>query len=268
MVHLREIRIDPDPTAEGFPHDVPIIRDLESIVFTTPVTFLVGENGCGKSTLMEAIACSLRLAAVGSEDLERDPTLAAVRELASRFRQVWSASRTHRGFFLRAEDFFGYAKRIAEMTAEAHAEIESIDREYEGRSELAKTLAKGAHRKGIEETRRRYGDGLDAQSHGESFLKLFQTRLAPDGIYLLDEPEAPLSPLRQLALLSLMKRSVEDDRCQFVIATHSPILMAYPGARILSCDHVPIEEVGWENLEHVQLTRDFLNAPERFLRQL
>jgi len=256
------------PSASGFPGEVPIIRELRSIEFSTEVTFLVGENGCGKSTLMESIACALDLVAVGSQSLDSDPTLAAVRELSRNFRQVWSIQRVRRGFFLRAEDFFGYAKRIAELAAEARSEIEAIDRDWEGRSDYAKSLAKGAHRKGLSAIEDRYGAGLDAQSHGESFLKLFQTRLVPDGIYLLDEPEAPLSPLRQLALLSLIKTSVEQDRCQFIIATHSPILMAYPGARILSCDSAPMEEVPWDELEHVQLTRDFLANPERYLRRL
>ena len=114
---------------------------------------------------------------------------------------------------------------------------------------------------------KKYGENLDANSHGESFLKLFQSRFVPGGLYLLDEPEAPLSPQRQLALLSMLKEMVSED-AQFIIATHSPILMAFPEAVILSFDTHPIKEVKWEEIEHVSLTRAFLNNPSSFLRHL
>jgi predicted ATPase len=113
----------------------------------------------------------------------------------------------------------------------------------------------------------RYGEDADARSHGESFLNLFQSRFVPGGLYLLDEPEAPLSPQRQLALLSMLKEMTAQDS-QFVIATHSPILMALPGADILSFDHAPPRRLPYEKVEHVSLTRDFLNNPEAFLRHL
>ena len=113
----------------------------------------------------------------------------------------------------------------------------------------------------------RYGEYLDANSHGESVLKLFQSRLVPGGLYLLDEPEAALSPQSQLAFLAMIKDSV-DDGSQFLIATHSPILMAIPGATIFSFDQCPVGEVEFEDLEHVNLMRDFLARPERFLRHL
>jgi predicted ATPase len=114
---------------------------------------------------------------------------------------------------------------------------------------------------------RRYGVDLDANSHGESFLKLFQSRLLPGGLYILDEPEAPLSPQSQLALISMI-RATAAAGAQFIIATHSPILLAYPGATIYSCDTVPLTQVSYEDLDHVNIMRDFLNAPERYLRQL
>ena len=109
---------------------------------------------------------------------------------------------------------------------------------------------------------------LDHRSHGESFFSFFQARFVPDGLYLLDEPEAPLSPLRQLAFLSLIKPLVEKQRAQFIIATHSPILMAYPGATILNFDVLPIAPIAYDDLEHVRLTRDFLRDPASFLRHL
>jgi len=119
----------------------------------------------------------------------------------------------------------------------------------------------------IQALERRYGQGLDSASHGESFLQLFQSRFVPGGLYLLDEPEVPLSPLRQLSLIALLKEMVEQ-QAQFIIATHSPILLAFPGATILSFDSLPLKAVGFEQLEHVNLTRDFLNDPQAFLRHL
>jgi predicted ATPase len=113
----------------------------------------------------------------------------------------------------------------------------------------------------------RYGENLDANSHGEGFMKLFESRLMPNGLYLLDEPEAALSPIRQLSLLSMMKQMVGQD-CQFIIATHSPILMAFPSASILSFDTQPVAEVAYDDLEHVRLTKAFLSDPEAFLRRL
>jgi predicted ATPase len=115
--------------------------------------------------------------------------------------------------------------------------------------------------------RGQYGRDLNDFSHGESFLEFFQARIVPGGLYILDEPEVPLSPVRQLGLLSLMKQMVEQD-AQFIVATHSPILMAFPGATILSFDESPPRPVAYEELEHVTLTRDFLNNPEQFLRHL
>jgi predicted ATPase len=114
---------------------------------------------------------------------------------------------------------------------------------------------------------RRYGVDLDANSHGQSFLRLFQSRFVPEGLYLLDEPEAPLSPQSQLALMAMMSDMIAK-RGQFIIATHSPILLGFPGARIYSFDAPPVSEVEYASLEHVALTREFLNAPERFLRHL
>ena len=114
---------------------------------------------------------------------------------------------------------------------------------------------------------RRYGVNLDANSHGQSFLKLFQSRFVPGGLYLLDEPEAPLSPQSQLALIAMISDMIAQDS-QFIIATHSPILLGFPDALIYSFDRTPVEAVPFEELDHVVITRDFLNAPERFLRHL
>jgi predicted ATPase len=252
----------------AFPFSVPAIRSLKSLDVGTPVTFFVGENGSGKSTLLEGIAAAARLPAVGSADVPRDDTLEAQRRLGKALRLSWTIRAT-RGFFLRAEDFFGFTKRLARERAELALELMEIETEYRAkdRSKTAKGLAQGPMRASLAEMERRYGKDLDANSHGQGFLKLFQSRFVPGGLHLLDEPEAPLSPQSQLALLVMIGEMVAQD-AQFVIATHSPILLAFPGARIYNFDATPVAEVAYEALEHVRVTRDFLNAPERYLKRI
>ena len=263
---LREISRKPRGDERAFPFSVPAIRQLESLKVDTPVTFFDGENGSGKSTLLEGIAAAARLPAVGSADLGADATLGAQRTLGNALKLVWNR-RTTRGFFLRAEDFFGFAKRISAMRAEFLQRIEELEVEYADRSAWAKGLAMGPAHASLADMERRYGVDLDANSHGQSFLKLFRSRFVPGGLYLLDEPEAPLSPQSQLALMVMMQDMLAQD-AQFVIATHSPILLAFPGARIYSFDQVPVAEVPYAELEHVVLTREFLNDPARYLRAL
>ena len=266
MIHLRSIRQKGINEKDGFPFTVPVIRALEEIEFHTPVTFFVGENGSGKSTLMETIACAAGSVTVGSESVKTDPSLAHVRKLADDLRLTWT-KRTHRGFFLRAEDFFGYAKQMAQTRLELEDDIKKVDDEYRGRSKFAKDLAKMPHAGELNAIKNRYGEGLDTRSHGESFLALFQSRFVPNGLYLLDEPEAPLSPIRQLAFLSALKQMIAEES-QFIIATHSPIIMAFPDAEILSFDDGQIRKVKYDELEHVTLTKAFLNDPETYLRYL
>ncbi len=266
-MHLRSIALPDRATLPArFPFTVPAVASLTALAFTSPVTFMVGENGCGKSTLLEAIACAAGSIAVGSEGIERDRTLAAVRELGKRLKLTWSL-RTRRGFFLRAEDFFGYANRMAQLREELQRDLDEVDAAYVGRSRTAQPYARAAYQAELNALQRSYGDGLDVRSHGESFLGLFQARFVPGGLYLLDEPEAPLSPLRQLSFLVLLQQMVAQE-AQFIIATHSPIVMAFPDAAILSMDGETIERVAYEDLEHVRITRGFLNHPERYLARL
>src|SRR5436309_12243352 len=135
------------------------------------------------------------------------------------------------------------------------------------RSKYAEGLAQGPLASALTGMERRYGVDLDANSHGQSFLKLFQSRFVPGGLYLVDEPEAPLSPQSQLALLAMIGDMVSQD-AQFIIATHSPMLLAFPDAQIYSFDKTPLAAVAYEELDHVRITRDFLNAPQRYLHQI
>jgi predicted ATPase len=270
MVFLASLRRRPAPPADPadaapapFPWSLPLVRNLETLAFTTPVTFLVGENGSGKSTLLEGIAAGMGAVAAGSRDIERDATLRAAHAFAAGF--VFSRRRHARTrLFLRAEDVFGYTARLtAEMAdlAEIERDLAKLP-EGPGRNR-ATAMARGER----QALANRYGADPDARSHGETFLALLQTRLVPNGLYFLDEPETPLSPSRVLALMALLADRVAHG-CQFIIATHSPMLMALPGATILHAEGGMLGEVAWNDLEHVRVTRAFLNDPQAILRKL
>jgi predicted ATPase len=269
VLPLRSLTLVRNAPAAGFPFDVPAIAALEELRFEAPVTCFVGENGSGKSTLLEAIAWAAGSIAAGSEGLERDETLGHVRALGDALRLTWN-KRTRRGFFLRAEDFFGMVKSTRIRMAGLAADVERTETEAEhaGLHDGERERITAPYRGSLTALRGRYGDDPDAASHGEQFLAFFKSRFVPGGLYLLDEPEAPLSPQSQLALVALLKEVCEARSAQFVIATHSPIVMATPGAALLSFDARPPEPVAWEDVEHVSLLRDFLNRPESFLRHL
>ena len=265
MIHLRSLSLSPEKRGTGFPFSVPTISTLPDVEFETPVTFFVGENGSGKSTLLEAIAIATKLPAVAAAPTKDDDTLKAQRSLANALRLAW-AHRTHRGFFLRAEDFFGFARSLSRERDEFRKQVAQIEVDYKERSAFARGLALGPVRSSLSATEQTF-EKVEANSHGQAFFQLFRSRFVPGGLYLLDEPETPLSPLSQLALLAMLQDMVGQD-AQFIIATHSPILLALPGARILDFDAKPVRWETYEELEHVKLTREFLADPERFLRRL
>jgi len=267
-IHLASLSRRRGGGDDAFPFTVPAIGTLDGLPLERPVTFFVGENGSGKSTLLEGIAAAARLPAIGSADLPRDETLAAQRRLGKALRLSWQKKAT-RGFFLRAEDFFGFTKRLARERAELLMEMREVSTQYraQDRSKYAEGLAQGPLASSLASMEQRYGIDLDANSHGQSFLKLFQSRFVPGGLYLLDEPEAPLSPQSQLALLAMIGDMVDQD-AQFIIATHSPMLLAFPDAQIYSFDKTPVASVSYDDLDHVRITRDFLNAPARYLKQI
>lgn len=270
MIHLRSLQFSTIDAARAqvFPFSVPAIAALSGsrLAFPSEVTFLIGENGSGKSTLLEALACALGSITVGSEQAEHDTSLQEVRALAKSILLDWS-KKTRRGFFMRSEDFFGYARRMKQLRDALEQDLREIETDT-SLSPTARAYGKLPYAREIAEMQRRYGTGLDAYSHGESFFTLFQARFVPDGLYLLDEPEAPLSPMRQLALISMLKTMVTERGAQFIIATHSPILMAFPGAAIYSFDGGQVQPIAYDQTEHVALTREFLNHPQRFLQHL
>jgi predicted ATPase len=251
----------------GFPFTVPTIASLQTLDLDVPVTCFVGENGSGKSTLLEAIAIAAALPSAGAAGrAQDDPTLTDQLWLSRALKLTWR-TRNNRGFFLRAEDFFGFQNLLKRERAEFEETLQRMEVEYADRSAHAKGLAMGPLRASVREMEQRYGADPDAKSHGEAFLNFFQQRLVPKGLYLMDEPEAALSPQRQLTLLAMMFDLIAEG-AQFIIATHSPLLLAYPGARIYSFDETPVAQIAWTDTDHVRLTRDFLADPERYLRNL
>ena len=256
----REARVD-----DAFPWTVPALRNLREVRFTALVTFLMGENGCGKSTLLEALAAAVQADAAGAETVEIDATLAGARRLAAAFEALERGRPRTRAFF-RAEDAFGFTKRIEREMQQIDAEADAMLHD-EKASEYRRRLGANITRSSRYALASRYGDDPHARSHGETFLGIVRAQLSEGGLYLLDEPETPLSPTRVLALLALLLNAVRGGS-QFVIATHSPILAAFPGASILVFDGDQLVETAYEDLEHVQVTRDFLNAPQRYLRHL
>ena len=268
MIHLTRLELPSRAPHNLFPFSLPLTSQFEPLKLESAVTFFTGENGTGKSTLLEAIAASANLPTAGGHDIASDDSLAPARELGNWLRLGWS-KRTRHGFFLRAEDFFAWQRRIntnqtelGDLADKYTAEIESDPANADGIKRARGYIL--AQKQALEA---KYGEDADAYSHGEAFLHFFEQRLVPGGLYLLDEPEAPLSPLRQLAFLSLLKRFVALN-CQFLIVTHSPIVMAFPDAVLLDFNKLPLAPIAYDDVEHVYLTRAFLNDPQAYLRRL
>ena len=260
---------------ETFPWTLPLFRDLKRLQFSSRVTFLIGENGSGKSTLLEGLAVGANATAAGSDEMNQDETLWAAHEFARAFRLV---RRQHpkRTMFMRAEDVLGYTltatKRRKEAAIAFAGGIKTLEAAREAEeSEEAADLSKPSMEQAAERLRRRLGRKYRSdpvnRSHGETFLELLAVRFLPNGLYFLDEPETPLSPNRVLALLALLHDRAAMG-CQFIVATHSPILMAVPDSQILLFERGAIQPIPYEDVEHVRITKAFLSDPQKFLRHL
>ncbi len=249
-----------------YPFNTELIKNFECLKFKTPITFIVGENACGKSTFIEAMACSLELITVGNKSVKYDPLFDDVRELSKHFR-VSKSNYLGRGFFLRSEDFINFANAQRRMVRELRNELIEMEEEFKGKSEYAKGLMRGPLLASISATESRYDGYLDSKSHGESFLELFQSRLVPNGIYILDEPEVALSPQNQYTLMAMIMDSVKEGS-QFIIATHSPIIEALPMSTIYEVKEGNFVETKYEQLDSVQFYKSFLESPERYIAYL
>ncbi|CAM3726050.1 AAA family ATPase [Smaragdicoccus niigatensis] len=239
---ISEVLIDDVGDRNDYPFDLPIVRHLarrRRLKLTTPVTFLVGDNGTGKSTFVEALAVTAGFNAEGGSKSFRFTTKATESVFSEHLTLAWKR-RPNNGFFLRAESFYNVASEVDRLVDEGGSGLLAS---YGGRS-------------------------LHERSHGESFLALATNRFGPRGLYILDEPEAALSVTGCLALVRRIMELAEQD-CQFIVATHSPIVMAVPGATILQIDiDGEIEAVDYDRTDTVLLTRRFLDDPKRFIEDL
>jgi predicted ATPase len=230
---LKELRFNPPGKRRDFPFNVPLFSQAFALEFRKPVTIIVGENGTGKSTLLESIAAKCGFALEGGNRNHAEDATYNSTPLDDALELSWFP-RIHQGFFLRAETFTNFASKVDQL---------DVSWAYGGKS-------------------------LHAQSHGESFMALFNSRLENGGVFLLDEPEAALSPVRQLGFMKLMHDVEKFREAQLIMATHSPILLSYPGADVLAIEDGKFQRVDYRETEHFRITADFLKDPERFFRHL
>jgi predicted ATPase len=239
-VHLKKIRLLPDcyPAVDQYPFNVPALRETREIPLATPMTFFVGENGSGKSTLLEAVArrCGIHIwTSEYTTRLEHNPH----EEKLHLFMGVEWAHGSVPGSYFSARIF----RTFAEMTEAVAANDPGQLRYYGGKS-------------------------LISQSHGQSLLSYFGARYQLRGLHFLDEPETALSPRNQIELLRLLHAMGRAGHAQFLIATHSPILLACPGATLYSLDSSPIQAIAYEETEHYQLYHDFMASPQTYLASM
>ncbi|WP_139990497.1 AAA family ATPase [Paenibacillus paridis] len=242
-LYLRSVKLlrETVPTFDEYPFHLNAIRKFDELAFHPKVTYIVGENGMGKSTLMEAIAVGLGFNPEGGTINFNFSTEATHSELHRYLRLARSAYKPRDGFFFRAESYYNLATNI-----------DQLDREDGGGGRIIDSYG---------------GKSLHQQSHGESFFATFLHRFNGNGLYMMDEPEAALSPFRQMAMLSRIHQLV-GQRSQFIIATHSPILMAYPDAVIYNLTAEGIERTTLEDTDHYMLMKRFINNRESMLHEL
>lgn len=239
MHHLKEVRLlsDQYPTKGHYPFNIDVLQQTRSIQFSSPVTFFIGENGSGKTTLLEALArrCHIHIWS-GADNSRREPN--PYEEMLFLYLQVEWTDGIVPGSFFSSQIFRNFAQLVEIWEVDNPGQID-----YFG------------------------GKSLVTQSHGQSIMSYFRSRYKIKGLYLMDEPETALSPKSQLQLLRLLQEMSSLGHAQFIIATHSPILLACPGSVIYSFDHCPVEAVRYEETEHYQVYKDFMENPGKYALQ-
>jgi predicted ATPase len=245
---LKKIKLLRDRVEDwkSYPFSVPAIGGLEELVLRSRICFFAGENGTGKSTLLEAIAVHYGFGREGGTRSFRNDSTESNHSIDPLVRVLRLSfdKRTWAGYFLRAESFFNTVSYMDELDKEDAPASTPISAFYGGRS-------------------------LHTRSHGETFFKLLELKFQRNGLFLLDEPEAALSPQRQLAFLVLLHDVLNKHKdAQFIISTHSPVLLGYPEAQIVSFDEGPLHEIEYEQTAPTQIVRRFVNERESFLEEL
>lgn len=262
MPYLSSIRMNID-REHPYPYNVPAIKFARNIELSDNITFIIGENGSGKSTLLEAIAYRLQLPHMDGRGYDKK-CFDAARKLLPFLELEWNMERSV-GFFFRAEDFGDYLNSVHRADVDLHNQMGLGDNDIP--DHIVRQMKDSANYQ-LHKVRRDYGQELDSFSHGEAYMHIIKEMVNQRGIYLLDEPEASLSPSKQLAFLYFIREHLQNFTSQFIIATHSPILMAYPNAFIYEVSDSGMAKVPLEETDHYTLTKSFLNNPESFLRHL
>jgi len=237
-MHLKRVKLNPDkyPTRDHYPFNLDLFQKTRSITLGAPVTFFVGENGSGKSTLLEAITRKCGIYIWQGIDRPRFNASPYEKELYKTLAIEWTDGHKVPGSFFGSQIFNNFAQILDEWLTMDPGLLE-----YFG------------------------GKSLLSQSHGQSLMAFFRSRLKIKGLYLLDEPETALSPKSQLMLLRLLKEASLTGQAQFIIATHSPILLACPDAQIITFDAIPIKRINYEDTDHYRIYREFMADPQKFL---
>jgi predicted ATPase len=244
-----------------FPFNIAAVQFAKQIELDNKVTIFVGDNGCGKSTLLETIAMSVNLPLIGGY-ISNHPGFEAAKILQPYLDIQWKRKISN-GFFFRAEDFSDFINSVENERKKIEFDLNDLKGKVD--DSIINQMSESMNYS-LFAMRKNYGDNMQAYSHGEAYLKILETRIQKKGIYLLDEPEAALSPLKQLSLLFLIMESVKNENTQFIIATHSPIMMGIPGAVIYEIREDGMHKVKFEETDHYRITKTFLNNPNYYLR--
>lgn len=259
-------RIDFQPfESKEYPFNLPSFQQLKTLNLHQPITIFVGDNGSGKSTLLKAIAYYNSSINVSKENMDSGYYYNS-KLLSDKMRLQYSV-KTRNGFFFSGEEFITYINNLKQMKSDLLIDEKELLEEYKNKSEYVRNLALGPVRNSLYELRTKYDGELNTKSHGEGFLDFFKARMHQKGIYLLDEPETPLSAMNQYQLLVLITDLVKIGS-QVIIATHSPILMALKGAKIYHFSNETIQKIAYEDIESVVFMKHFLNNKENFLDRL
>lgn len=246
-----------------FPFNISAVAFAKHVPLSKEVTIFIGDNGCGKSTLLETIALKLNLPLIGGM-ITSNAGFEAARILQP-FTEIEFHRETNKGFFFRAEDFSDFVNSVENEQRKIAGDLRELKGAVDDSiiKEMSDSMNYNLYR-----MRRDYGENMQAFSHGEAYLKILQTRIGDKGIYILDEPEAALSPIKQLSLIYFIAEVLKSRNTQFIISTHSPILMGLPNAMIYEIDEDGMNHVPYEETEHYRITKTFLNNPEVYLREL
>jgi predicted ATPase len=244
-----------------FPFNIPAVKFARQIKLDKRVTIFVGDNGSGKSTLLESIAYYLKIPLIGGH-IESSASFEAAKLLQPYIEINWKRQ-TSKGFFFRAEDFSDFVNAVERQQSKIRSQLSDLEGKVDDSiiERMTESMNYALHA-----NRKTYGDDMQAFSHGEAYLTILQTRIGDKGIFLLDEPEAALSPLKQLALIAFILEVLKSGNVQLLIATHSPMLMGIPGARLYEIREDGMQDVEYKETDHYRITRTFLENPDHYLR--